>query len=439
MPPGRLERRGGRALAAAEASFQAGAFDVALGVLDDGRGRAAGRVSARPDGSTARGHVAFASEVGKDAPQLLLKAATQLETLDLGLARETYLSAWGAAWVATGQIRGSDVLVEICRIVQALQPPPAPPRPLDLLLDGLALLITDGHAAATAILQRAGKALTGIPDEDVLRWGWMATAAYTAVWDFEGLQAITARQVQLMRDAGALAQLPLGLSQLGMARAWMGDFAGAVSCAAEFDSVAAATGSPIAHYILLRLRALQGREPEAAAAIANAIELATAGRQAIAAVYAHWAAAVLYNGLARYEEAASAARQATSDILNPWMSIWALAELVEAAARGGNTELARDALERLAETTEPSGTDCALGIQARCRALLSDGTDAEDLYREAIDRLSRTRLRPDSRARTCSTASGCAAKIAGSTRARSCARRTSSSRDRDGGVRRACA
>ncbi len=115
----------------------------------------------------------------------------------------------------------------------------------------------------------------------------------------------------------------------------------------------------------------------------------------MASAWAHWAAAVLYNGLARYEEAASAARQATSFSMNPWMSMWAMPELVEAAARAGDFELARDALERLAATTQPCGLDVALGIEARCRALLSDGAAAENLYREAIDRLSRTRLRPE--------------------------------------------
>src|SRR5438094_3680040 len=114
----------------------------------------------------------------------------------------------------------------------------------------------------------------------------------------------------------------------------------------------------------------------------------------MASAWAHWAAAVLYNGLARYEEAASAARQATSDPLN-WWSMWVLPELVEAAVRGGEAELARDALERLAETTRPCRTDFALGIDARCRALLVDGAAADDLYREAIDRLGRTRLRPE--------------------------------------------
>jgi DNA-binding CsgD family transcriptional regulator len=144
---------------------------------------------------------------------------------------------------------------------------------------------------------------------------------------------------------------------------------------------------------LLRLRALQGREGEASAAIASAIE--QFGGQGMTAVRAYWAAAVLYNGLARYAEAALAARRATTDALNHWIPTWVLPELVEAAARVGDTELARDALERLATTTQPCGTEFALGMEARCRALLSDGAAAGDLYREAIERLRRTRLRPE--------------------------------------------
>src|SRR5260370_12050233 len=180
-----------------------------------------------------------------------------------------------------------------------------------------------------------------------------------------------------------------------MARPWMGDFAGTASVIAETDNVAAATGSPIAPYTLLQLRALQGWEVEASALIAATIEQAAAGGQGLAAAWAYWAAAVLYNGLARYEDAASAARQATSDSLIPWLSLWALPELVEAAARGGDAELARDALEQLAEMTQPCGNDAALGIEARCRALLGSGADADDLYRAAIDPLSRTALRPE--------------------------------------------
>jgi ATP/maltotriose-dependent transcriptional regulator MalT len=239
-------------------------------------------------------------------------------------------------------------------------------------------------------LQRAAKALADIPVEDVLRWGWMAQSASATVWDDEGWHAICARQARLVRDAGALAELPIQLAGLGMARSWMGDFAGAAALAAEADSVAAATGSRSAPHALLRLRALQGREAEASAVIEQA-----AAEGPSAAICAHWAAAVLYNGLARYEEAAASARQATTNTVDWFMPVRALAELVEAAARAGDPGLARDALERLAETTQPAGTDWALGIEARSRALLSDGVAADELYREAIDRLGRTRLRPE--------------------------------------------
>jgi DNA-binding CsgD family transcriptional regulator len=382
-------RRAERTLAAAQASFQAGAFEAALALLATAETGALDEFQrARVD--LVRGQIAFASGLSSDAPPLLLKAARRLEPIDLGLARETYLTAWGAAFAAAGYPAGRGVLLEICRAVRALPPRPGVPLPLDLLLDGLAMLTTDGHAAATPVLQRATAALADIPVEDVLRWGWMATAASNAVWDNDGAHAISVRQVQLIRDAGALAELPLYLSALGLASAWMGDFAGAASNIAEADSVAAATGSHFAPFTLLRLRALQGREAESA----TANEHTLAGGLG-AGVYAQWAAAVLYNGLARYREAAAAARQATSNTFEYWVSAWALPELVEAAVRAGDAAIARDALERLAETTQPVGTDFPLGIEARSRALLSDGTSADDLYREAIDRLGRTRLRPE--------------------------------------------
>jgi DNA-binding CsgD family transcriptional regulator len=385
-------RRTERALAAAQASLQAGAFDAALGLLATAEAGALDEFQrARVD--LLRAHVAFISFTGSDAPALLLNAARRLEPFDLQLARDTYLTAWGATQVAA-HVAGEGVLLEICRAVRALPPAPGAPRPLDLLLDGLALLTTEGHAAATPTLQRAAKAIADIPVEDVLLWGWIASSASALLWDIEGMRASAAREVRLLRDAGALAALPSSLSNLAIATAWTGDFAGAGSLITETDSVAAATGSRQAPYAWLRLLALQGREAEATATIVSAIELAAPGGQGMAAAWAHWAAAVLYNGLARYEAAASAARLATADPRN-WWSMWVLPELVEAAVREGEAEPARDALERLAETTQPCGTDFALGIEARSRALLSDGAAADDLYREAIDRLSRTRLRPE--------------------------------------------
>jgi DNA-binding CsgD family transcriptional regulator len=386
-------RRAERALAAAQASFRAGAFAAALalvamaeaGPLDEFQ-------HAQVD--LVRGQIAFASGAVSDAPPLLLKAARRLEPGDLNLARQTYLTAWGTATVAE-DLGELGVLPEICRAVQALPPRPGGPRPLDLLLGGLALLTINGHAAATPTLQRAATALLDIPLEDVLRWGWLAMAASNAVWDNDGARAISARQVQLLRDAGALAEFPLHLSALGIANAWNGDFAGAAANIAEADGVAAATGSRFFPWALLRLRALQGREADASATIASAIEQA-AGEAHGSVIWAYWAASVLYNGLARYEEAMAWARKATSTTFEfVGVSVWVLPELVEAAARAGDAELARDALERLAHTTRPCGTDAPLGLEARCRALLSDGPAAEESYREANDRLSRTHLRPE--------------------------------------------
>ena len=172
-----------------------------------------------------RAHVAFISFLGSDAPALLLKAARRLEPFDPELARDTYLTALDAALVA-GHLAGRGVLLEICRAVRALPPAPGTPRPLDLLLDGLALLTTEGHAAATPTLQRAAKAIADIPVRDVLLWGWIARPPALSC----GTSRVCARTPQersrLLRDAGALAALPASLSNLAIATAWMGDFAG---------------------------------------------------------------------------------------------------------------------------------------------------------------------------------------------------------------------
>jgi DNA-binding CsgD family transcriptional regulator len=385
-------RRAERALAAAQASLQAGAFDAAVGLIASVQDGPLDE-SQRARADLARGHVAWASGLGSQASTPLLSAGRRLEPFDAELARHTYMTAWFAAVQAGPSAQGD--LREICRAIRAL-PPPVGPRPVHhLLLDGLALLSMEGLAAAAPTLQRAALAIPDMPDEDVLRWGIAATAATAAMWDQEGNLAISSRLVRLVRAAGALAELPLNLYSLGIATTWFGDFAGAAALAAETDNVAAATGSHFPPFTLLRLRSLQGREAESSALIAGVIRQTAASGEWTSALPAHWAASVLYNGLARYEDAASAAGQATSNPLDPWIPQWALPELVEAAARDGNSERAGDALKRLAETTQACGTDFPLGIEARCRALLSDGAAAENLYREAIDRLSVTRLRPE--------------------------------------------
>jgi DNA-binding CsgD family transcriptional regulator len=387
-------RRVQRALAAAQAKLQAGALDAALFLLATAEaGTLDELASARVD--LLRGQIAFASGLGSDAPPLLLKAARRLESLDLDLARETYLSAWMAALFA-GRFAGAGDLTEVSRAARGLCAVPSP-RPAALVLDALTLLVTGGPAAAAPALRQAAAVFAGdtISAEEELRWGWLAQAAASARWDDVGWRALLARQVQLARDAGALDQLPIDLGALGTDAAWRGDFAAAAALIAETDAVCAATGTRSAPFAAMLLASLRGDEAEAAALIEATIAEATAGGQGIAVTYAHWAAAVLANGLGRYADALAAAEQASQDSPALYMAMWALPELIEAAARTGNPHVAADALARLAETTQAGGTDFGLGMQARSRALVSDGETAEGCYREAIDRLGRTELRPE--------------------------------------------
>jgi DNA-binding CsgD family transcriptional regulator len=391
-------RRADRTLAAAQAHLQAGAFGTALELLADAEDEASGPLdelqSARAD--LLRGEIVFASGMGRDAPPLLLRAAKRLEPLDVGLARETYLTAWMAALFA-GRLVGAGDLLEVSRAARALPAPANPPHPADLVLAGLAMVVTDGSAAAAPTLRHA---ISAFNDADMsmaeeLRWGWFAQAVASALWDDDAWRAMLTRQVRLAREAGALDQLPIMLGALGTAVAWTGDFAAAAALDAEADAVCEVTGSRAAPFTAMMLASLRGRQADAAELIEGTIAEATAGGQGIAVAYAHWAAAILANGLGRYADALAEARQASEDRSTLYISMWALPELIEAAARTGDTGAAGDALTRLAEFTLAGGTDFGLGVEARSRALLSAGETAENLYREAIERLGRTRLRPE--------------------------------------------
>ena len=327
-----------------------------------------------PDPAVAGGQPARQPGDVGERPVRLLGVAVRTERVDRHLA-------------------GAGNLLEVSRAARALPLPRDSPRPVDLLLDGLTQLVTDGPAVAAPTLRQAVDAFaTGaVTRDEGLRWGWIAA---TVLWDEDAGRAIVARQVRLARDAGALEQLPTDLVALAMSDAWRGDFAAAASLVAESDAVAEMTGSRIAPYTRMFLASLRGHQAELASLISVANAKAAAEGQGIAATYAQWAAAILHNGFGRYAEAFTAARQA-SEHSHLYVSMWALPELIEAATRTGDARVAADALGRLAERTQAGGTDFGLGLEARCRALLSDGAAAEDKYREAIDRLSRIRLRPE--------------------------------------------
>jgi DNA-binding NarL/FixJ family response regulator len=213
----------------------------------------------------------------------------------------------------------------------------------------------------------------------------MLPSVWLAIWHDESL-AFYERQLKLVRDAGVGAELPIQLQAVALERAWCGDLAGARQLTAEAEAISTATGVRIPPNALLRVLSLEGSEAEASALIQAVIEEAMLRGQGQAVMVAQWAAAVLYNGLARYEEAVVAAADVATNALLPYLRTWAQCELVEAAVGVGSTEVARDALAALVATTQPAATYLSRGIEARCRALLDDD-DAEELYREAIKQL----------------------------------------------------
>ena len=388
-------RRAGRALAAAQASLGAGEFEVARGLLSAAEAGPLDELG-RACVALLRAEIAFAQHRSIDAPLLLLGAARKLETLDVRLCRNTYLDAWGAALFAGHLACAGGSLRDVSRAAATAPDPADGALPRDLLLDGLALIFTEGTHTAAPTLRRAVAAFAGseASAEEVLRWGWLAARAAIWMWDYDSGLEIPRRAVQLARDTGALEVLAVADNVLGQAAAWGGDFDLAALMVAEVEAVKEATGSRIGPYAAISLVGLRGREAEASDLIEAVIAGASAGGQGTAVQYAHWANSVLLNGLGRYEEALAAAVRATEGTPEFFVTGWALSELIEAATRTGDTELAAGALARLGERTEATDADWALGIHAQSRALLSEKEAAERSYREAIDRLRRTRLRP---------------------------------------------
>ena len=391
-------RHAERILAAAQASLQAGAFDKALEMLSMVEGIGPESLdelaSARVD--LLCGQIAFASSAGSDAPVLLLKAAKRLERLDVALARQTYLEAWTAAYFA-GQFAGAGGIYEVARGARSAPRPAGVPRSSDLLLDGLAVLVSEGRAPAAPLLRRAARAFTEdeLAVDEGMRWGLLAGVAAVMLWDEESWYAVVARQLQSCREAGLLASLVIYVNSMAQLLAWRGEFAAAAALIGEAEGIAAATGTRFLPYAALMLAGFRGAEAAAAQLIETVSADARAARQGLGIGASHRAAAILYNGLGRYETARAEAQHAVGEEPELYPAMWALPELIEAASRSGQTGLAADALGQLAEATSVGQTDWAQGIYARCRALLSEGADAEGCYREAIDRLSRTQLRPE--------------------------------------------
>ena len=386
-------RRAERALAAAQAKLGAGAFDAALALLATTWTSALDQFQ-RARIQLLRAQVAFAVQHSGDAPALLLDAGRTLEPLDGDLARETYRQAFSAAVFAERLASGVG-FAEVGRAARAAPPASRPERPAEVLLDGLAVLSTEGEAAATPLLQRA---LRAFADERVspeqLAWLWLATVTAVSIWDDETWFAMAARQLGIAREGGVLSELPIALNSRVVAHVLAGELDQAGMVVEELEALDDVTGSKLAPYGALVLAAWRGREAEVEQLIDASMSEMVARGEGVGVTTAWWSRAVLYNGLGQHEEALRAAQQA-GDFPHRLASTgkWSFAELVEAAARSGEIALGADALERLRQSTRPSGSDWGLGIEARSLALLSDGSAAEHAYREAIERLTHTHIR----------------------------------------------
>lgn len=388
-------RRSERALQAAQASLHAGQFDVALQSLAAVGLPADDMQRARVE--LLRAQIVNASGAAGDAPGLLLHAARHLQLLDPRLARETYLDAWGAAMFAgdLAAVPGGS-LAEVSRAALDAPPVKGQTRAADLLLDALAELVTSGLEAAAGDLRHAVAAFRteGFAVEKGLQWGVLASSAAAELWDFDGWEHVITEQMRRAREAAALAPLCIALNGTGIVVAWSGDLAAASGVLVQADALIEATRTRIAPYGAMLFQALRGNESEALRRINATLDLSATRGEGLAVQWALWTTSMLFNGLGRYEDALLAAQQASGQS-ELYIASWARVELIEAASRTGQSELAADALESLRHSARVSDSDWAGGVAARSEALLSTGDTAEHFYREAIERLSRTKLRPE--------------------------------------------
>jgi DNA-binding CsgD family transcriptional regulator len=388
-------RRARLMLASAESKYDAIARHAAeamvaaidAGQLDDLARARLERLSAR---------TVLAARSGSEAPRLLLRAARRLEPLSAPLARDTYLDAFAAAMIIGPHALG-DSWPELARSALEASRSRESADPDSLLLRGLALQVTEGYAVAGPTLRRAVRKFLAVPVPvgDTSAALWLACRTAMNLWDDESWHQLAGRMVASARDGGALTGSPL--SALVASTLLAGDFAEAAALIEETNMITAQTGSVVSTHGPMALAAWQGRDPltvlpAQALAATPGSAAATGGTVGTISSYT---TALYYNGIGRYQEALTAAILASerSDALG--FGLWALPELVEAASRSGEREVAAAGLKRLRATTGPSATDWALGIEARCHALvLADENDptAEERYTESIDRLGRTRI-----------------------------------------------
>jgi DNA-binding CsgD family transcriptional regulator len=376
-------RRSDRILAAAKAKLASGAIDEALELL----ARADSRLLQKRQGAQLEQLLAqavVAQRGGGVGASMLMRAAKRLEQLDVHLAREAHLAAFEAA-IHAGHLSIDTPVSQAAFAARAAPPTTQPPQAHDLLLDGLAALVSDGDAVAVPVLKQAIRNLEG---GGGTRWLSLGAGIATDLWDDDAARALANQQRDFALGAGALMALQQSLVSLALLSIHAGDFAAAVELIEQSSLITTPSAFAGAANAPLMLSAFRGRESEALRLIEETIEHATAQGEGLTIAFAEEMTAVLQNSLGNYRDAFAAAQQAAQHA-PLGVSAQALVELVEAAARSGEREAGLAALCQLGERARLSGTDWALGIEARSRALLSDAQVADKLYKSAIERLSR--------------------------------------------------
>ena len=381
------DRRGRRALAAAQAKLAAGEPRLSrdlLSIAERGPLDALGLVQLE----VLRARIAFALGRGRDAPALLLKAAKDLESLDVTGARDAYLDAMRAVLFA-GRFAQDTDLRDVAMAARGVLWPDPPLVP-DLLLRAFASLIVDGYSSGAPLAQAAVAALRHDESGAGADLGWLVLGAQLAasLWDEAAYDELTGRQLRLARETGALEVLPIVLTNRAITHILAGEPASAAALVDEIEVISEATGTPLPSYAAVAVAAT-GPPADAHALIDASLQAATDRGEGAAVKWIQLEKAILCNALGRYEDAWRAAESAYEDPV--LYSTWIVSELIESAARSGRSERAARAIEDLGEMASAVGTDWVLGVETRCRALLADGEIAEDLYRRSIAHLQRTR------------------------------------------------
>jgi DNA-binding CsgD family transcriptional regulator len=308
---------------------------------------------------------------------------------------------------------------QLAQAAAAAPPPAGAPTAADLLLGGIAAHYTQGYAAGAPILRAAlDRFGTGMAPENELRVLLLAgMLAAQHLWDHDRWQRLSDRHLELARSLGALSELPPALTSKVSSLAFAGELSAAAASSQELQAVMEATGASFAPYAALVVAGMRGRPDEVTSLIDAARSDLNQRGERFGMTIAHWTGAMANNGVGNYQAALRCAADSGlfstptppspstdsprghshSSLLLARLSFgaWVAVEFVEAAVRCGHADVAVDAVDMLAGVTSASGTDWACGVEARCRALVNEGPAAEGLFRESIERLGRTRLRPD--------------------------------------------